>query len=185
MRKVFAIKGRRIAQVPTEEKWFEVNPLKIDQNLFIKERDKPREEEIRQLILEAFEEMKKKPRYAKPFKTMIPEKSWKSKTIKQLKRLAKLRGTNIADWVNQSLEWAQRIANGESWDNICEDYDESNWFRLVVWKEGRFCHIGGSLKKYCFSPACEIFMLDPDCNENITISNVVPLIYKKKFLFFF
>ena len=42
---------------PTEEKWFRVTPLAIDQNLFKKERSDTRQEDTRQLILEAFEEM--------------------------------------------------------------------------------------------------------------------------------
>ena len=137
-----------VAERPTEGKWFKVNPLAIDQNLFKEKREDSRQEVTRQLILEAFAEMKKKPKYAKPFKTMMPKKTWKSKTVGELKKLAGKLGDHNADWVEQALEWAQRITNGETWKSVCNEPDTANWYRLVVWKNG-YCRLVGGSRKGC------------------------------------
>ena len=129
--------------IPTEGKWFMVNPLTIDQNLFKEKRENSRQEATRQFILEAFEEMKKNSKYARPFKTMMPEKTWNRKNVGVLKKLAQSLGDHNADWVEQALEWAQRIANGEAWKDICNKKDKANWYRLVVWKFGARI-VGGS-----------------------------------------
>lgn len=136
----------KVAQKPTEDERFEVKPQAINQKLFEKERKDRRQEATRQLILEAFAEMKNNPeKYGKNFKTMMPKKDWESKTVAQLKEMACKLGDHNADWVEQALEWAQRIANGEGWKTICNDADTANWYRLVVWKDGYTRIIGGSV----------------------------------------
>ena len=106
-----------VAQVPTDDQWFEVNPRAINQSLFQKKRKDERQEKTRKLILEAFAEVKSSPeKYGKKFKTMMPKKTWTSKTVEELKQLACKLGDHNADWVEQALEWAQRICNGESWE---------------------------------------------------------------------
>jgi len=144
------------ASVPMEGKWFKVEPLTIDQNLFKEKRKNPSQERTRQLILEAFEEMKKNLKYAKSFKTMILEKTWSSKNVGELKELASKFGDHNADWVEQALEWAQRIANGEAWKDICNKADTANWYRLVIWKNGCARLVGGSREDYVNSPASDI-----------------------------
>ena len=135
-----------VPQKPTEDEWFEVKPQAIDYELFKKKRRDKRQEATRQLILEAFAEIKKEPeKYGKNFKTMMPKKTWRSKTVSELEELARNLGDHNADWVEQVLEWAQRIANGESWEAICNDADTANWYRLVVWKYGYKRLIGGSV----------------------------------------
>lgn len=134
-----------VAQKPTEGKCFEVNPLAISQELFKKKRENSSQETTRKLIVEAFTEMKNNPgKYGKPFQTMIPEKTWDSKTVAELNELATSLGDCIADWVHQALEWAQRIVNGESWETICNEADTADWYRLVVWKNGYARLVGGS-----------------------------------------
>lgn len=65
----------KVAQKPTEDAWFEVKPQTIDQELFKKKREDKWQEATRQLILEAFAEMKDNPeKYGKNFKTMMPKK---------------------------------------------------------------------------------------------------------------
>ena len=77
----------------------------------------------------------------------MPEKTWESKTVGEPKELASRLGDHNADWVEQALEWAQRIANGETWEAVCNEDDTANWHRLIVWK-GFSCHIvGGS--RFC------------------------------------
>lgn len=106
----------KLVQVPIEGKWFEIKPQSIDQNLFQNKRENGRQEKTRRLILEAFDEVKNRPaQYGKKFKTMMPKKTWTVKTVAELNRLACKLGDHNADWVEQALEWAQRICNGESW----------------------------------------------------------------------
>ena len=135
------------AQKPTEGKWFEVNPEAINRKLFKIERKDESQERTRQIILEAFEKVKNNPeRYNKPFKTLISEKKWKVETVIEQIKIENELGYGMADWVEQALEWAQRISNGESWKAICNDADTANWYRLVVWKNGYLRLVGGSCK---------------------------------------
>ena len=143
-----------VAEKPAEGKWFEVNPSAIDQQLFKKNRKDWRQEATRKLIQEAFTIVKENPeKYGKPFQTMMPKKEWSSKTVVELEKLAESLGDQIADWVHQSLEWAQRIANGESWETICNEPDTANWYRLVLWNNGHACLVGGSRKVNDHAPA--------------------------------
>ena len=169
----------KLAQVPTEGKWFEVNPQAIDQNLLQKKRENRRQEETRKLILEAFDEVKNRPaRYGKKFKTMMPKKTWTVKTVEELKQLACELGDHNADWVEQALEWAQRISNGESWKTICNDNDTAKWYRMIVWKNGYARLVGGSRYLKNKLPASDVDSVDylSDVKGNF----IVPLVVLKK-----
>ena len=132
---------RKVSKVPTEDEWFEVTPKTINQKLF----EKNRNDVTREIIIEAFKVMKKNPaRYGRSFKTLMPKKTWSNKTVEEIKTIACELGDNIADWVEQALEWAQRISNGETWENICNEIDKANWYRLVIWKENSARLVGGS-----------------------------------------
>lgn len=147
----------KVAQVPTEDQWFEVNPQTINQSLFKKKRKDERQERTRKLILEAFAEVKSSPeKYGRKFKTMMPKKTWTSKTVAELKQLACEFGNHNADWVEQALEWAQRICNGESWEAVCNNADTANWYRLVVWKNGYARLVGGSRNNLDCHPASDV-----------------------------
>lgn len=133
----------KTAQKPTEDEWFEVKPKTIDQKLFEQERENPEEEQMRKLILEAFAEMEENPKkYGRNFKTMFPKKDWTERTISRLMDMAYVLGDHNANWVEQALEWAQRIANGETWETVCNYMDISDWYRLIVWKKGYFRLVG-------------------------------------------
>ena len=165
----------KVAQVPTEDQWFEVNPQTINQSLFKKKRKDERQERTRKLILEAFAEVKSSPeKYGRKFKTMMPKKTWTSKTVAELKQLACEFGNHNADWVEQALEWAQRICNGESWEAVCNNADTANWYRLVVWKNGYAQLVGGSRDVNCSCPASDVY--DDDFNSNCRINDTVPLV---------
>lgn len=167
----------KLAQVPTEGKWFEVNPQAIDQNLFRNEREDSRQEKTRKLILEAFDEVKNSPaKYGKRFKTMMPKKTWKAKTVEELRQLACELGDHNADWVEQALEWAQRICNGESWKAVCNNADTANWYRLVIWKDGYAQNVGGSRLHGGKYPASEVYEFDFYSNDNLGCS--VPLVVR-------
>lgn len=166
----------KVAQEPTEDKWFEVNPQTIDQSLFQKKRKDERQEKTRRLILEAFAEVKSSPeKYGKKFKTMMPKKSWPYKTVEEFKQLACKLGDHNADWVEQALEWAQRISNGESWEVICNNADTANWYRMIIWKNGYARLVGGSRYYYDSEPAS--YVHDFDFNKSLfRIGNTVPLV---------
>lgn len=163
-----------VAQVPTEGEWFEVNPKAIDQSLFEKERDDTEQEETRQLIVEAFREVKNKPKYEKKFKIMMPKKDWASKNVEELKQLACDFGDHNADWVELALELAQRIYNGESWEAVCDEPDEANWYRLVVWKNCYVRMVGGS--RVCHNNFPSSGVRNYDCKSNCIFCNTVPLV---------
>lgn len=151
----------KVAQKPTEGEWFEVKPLTIDQGLFQKERKDTKQEATRLFILEAFLVMENDPkRYGRNFKTMIPKKTWKSKNGQNQKKMAMELGDHNADWVEQTLEWAQRIANGESWESICNDPDTAKWYRSIIWKDGYTKLIGGSVRSGNHYPASNVYNQD-------------------------
>lgn len=157
---------------PAEGEWFEVTPEAINRKLFKKKR-KGKQEETRQLILEAFEEVKHNPdKYGKTFKTIIPEKNWKVMNIEKAQNLAKQFKGHVADWVEQALEWAQRINNGETWEELCDKPDETKNYRMIIWKNNHIRMIGGS-DKHNYS-ATDICYYDFSFDDNFF--DVVPLI---------
>ena len=148
--------------------------MAISQELFKEKRKDSNQEKTRKLILKAFIEVDKNPeKYSKPFFTMMPEKTWILKTIEEHKEYAKEKGDHIANWVEQSLEWAQRIANGESWEAICNEPDTASCFRLIEWA-GEAKVVGGSLDIYQNYPASNID--DYKFGYNFQIFRIVPLI---------
>ena len=131
--------------VPKIGKWFEVKPLTINRQLFVATRENSNEEKNRKLILEAFEELDYHPKYyAKTFWTMIPEgNTYQGKFVYQIKDSVRNKGGHMANWVEQALEWAQRISNGETWRNL-HKADKGLPHRFVIWKDGEVRLVGGS-----------------------------------------
>ena len=165
-----------LAQTPSEGKLFEVNPLGIDRSKFEKPMSNRKQEWTRQIIQKAFAEVDKHPeKYASAFYTLMPEKKWNGyKTVAELKAYANDLDGQMADWVEQALEWAQRIFNGESWETICNNADTANWYRLVVWKNGYARLVGGSRNSYVDNPASDVF--DYDYGSFNCICDAVPLV---------
>ena len=160
---------------PMEGVPFVVDPSGIDRSLFQKKRKDRRQEETRQHILEAFAKMDENPgKYDKPFKTLMPAKTWDWKTVDDLKKLAANLGDHNANWVEQFLEWAQRIQNGETWEAICNKADTANWYRLIEWKNGYARVVGGSRLNYNNYPASAVNI----CNfySDIIFDITVPLV---------
>ena len=167
----------KVIQVPTEEKWFEVNPQAIDQSVFQEKRNDVKQEVTRKLILEAFAEVKKYPeKYGRKFETMMPKYTWVSKTASELDKLACELGSHNADWVEQALEWAQRICNGEKWEAICNHSDTSSSYRMIVWKSGNYRLVGGSRIDESYEPASSVFCYDETSKD--VLYNTVPLVVK-------
>lgn len=154
---------------------FQVTPMAINQKLFEIKRKGKMQEKTRKLIIEAFAEMNKNPeKYGRNFQTMVPSKTWKEKQVVQLKEIACKLGDHNADWVEQALEWAQKIFNGVSWEEICVEIDKSAWYRLVVWKSGKARIVGGSAAKNRYSTMSDDGEFDyPD---NAVLYYTVPLV---------
>ena len=138
-----------------ENQWINVNPCTINPRLFEKQRENPKQEETRKIIVDALETMKKDQQYQKAFQIYIPNKTWKAKTFKEMEILAHKDGGHITNWVELALEWAQRLTNGESWESLCNDPDIANWNRIVIWKDG-IALVGGSTKEKSMISATEV-----------------------------
>jgi len=149
-------------QVPTAEvQWFEVNPQTIDEKLFQESRSDEKQEMVRLLILEAFAELRINPeRYGRAYETMLPKKTWGSKQVEDLQKMASKLGDHMANWTELAFEWAQRISNGETWESVCEE-NTADWYRLVVWKNGdSYKLIGGSIHDFIDCSATSIGKID-------------------------
>ena len=169
-----------LAQTPSEGKLFEVNPLGIDRSKFEKPMSNRQQEWTRQIIQKAFAEVDKHPeKYASAFYTLMPEKKWNGyKTVAELKAYANDLDGQMADWVEQALEWAQRLFNGESWETICNNADTANWYRMILWENGCYRLVGGSrVKNYNF-PASDV--VGGVYNSFSRIDYTVPLVVLKK-----
>ena len=166
-----------VAKIPTDGKLFEVNPIVIDRMLFEKKKKNKQQEQARQIILEAFVELDTYPeKYASPFYTLIPEMNKnRERTVTEFRNYANDLGGNMADWVEQAFEWAQRISNGESWKTICNDADTAKWFRIIIWKNGCARVVGGSSLVH-FKPASFV----SETAVNWGIANTVTLIIIRK-----
>ena len=151
-----------LAQTPSEGKLFEVNPLGIDRSKFEKPMSNRQQEWTRQIIQKAFAEVDKHPeKYASAFYTLMPEKKWNGyKTVAELKAYANDLDGQMADWVEQALEWAQRLFNGESWETICNNADTANWYRVILWKNGCYRLVGGSRRGSNSYPASDVNFYD-------------------------
>ena len=127
---------------PTIGVLFKVTPREIDQSIF-HEKWKlgwhgDKNEETRQLILEAFEEAERNPEYMEPFHTLVPrEESSGARTVKELRSIARRNNGKLANWVEQALEWAQRIYNYGEYGDIINAADYMSVRRAVIWKDGK------------------------------------------------
>ena len=169
-----------VAQTPSEGKLFEVNPLEIDRSKFEKPMSNLQQEWTRKKIQEAFAEVDKHPeKYASEFYTLMPKKKWNGhKTIAWIEAYANDLNGQMADWVEQALEWAQRLFNGESWETVCNYADTANWYRVIRWKNGYYRLVGGS-RNYCDGiPASGVDGSGHD--SSCAVSCAVPLVVIKK-----
>lgn len=181
-----------VQQIPQEERerfvrrLFEVNPLAIDKTQFERARLEeicgfftPRMESIRQEILGALIEVDEHPeKYASKFYTFVPDKTWYgSKRVAYLKKYATRLGGEMGDWIHLTLEWAQKISNGESLDRICYDSDKHDWYRMVVFDTDDTRRIGGSFK--VGNNASETYVEPNSYFDFSQVDNAVPYVVFK------
>lgn len=178
-----------IATTPANGKLFKVDPNSINRQLFEKTRSHCDEDFTRRCILAAFTVVDANPeKYQRGFYTLIPEKNWEEpKTVAELKELATILGGHMANWIEQALEWAQRISNGETWKNLCRDTPSTiDWYRLVEWNicdyeiddkfirnETGYRLIGGARKDQLYIPDAAV---GKHRDANYKSDRVVPLV---------
>lgn len=138
-------KTAEVVKRPTEGEWFYVDPAGINWELFQNERASWEEERARRTIVAARAEAEKNPEiYGNPFETLMPTIDWEGKKkVSELLERARQLGEGPLYWVGQALEWAQRLTNGETWHDICKVVD-SDWYKIVIWKDGLPHRVGGS-----------------------------------------
>ena len=162
---------------PIEGIWFKVDPTKLNKNLFMSKKINFLQEETRQLILDAFYEMEKYPeKYEREFYTLVPKTLRSGRTIKELKSCAEMYNGHMANWVEQALEWAQRISNGETWEDICLKPDLMTWYRIIEWKGGTIRFVGGTSTGHLKCSATKVGTTNWILND--TVYHAVPLIVK-------
>lgn len=135
-----------VAKKPTEGILFEIKCSKILNARFERPTGNKRQENVWETIQEAIIEARNNPiRYPSLFYTLIPEKMEEGyKTEEKHRAYAKKCGGQMANWVEQHLEWAQRILNGETWNDLCCNDEKLKWSRAVIWKDGKIKYVGGS-----------------------------------------
>lgn len=162
-----------VAQTPMVGKLFEIDVSRIDRSRFQEPRKDWSQEDRRRTILDSFDMVDKNAeKYACKFYTLIPEKNWiGGKKVSELEAYAKDLGGLMADWVEQALEWAQRISNGESWEDICKKHDAIHLHRVVLWRDGDYRRVGGfgSTVSYVFGTNIKCFTTMNDAVPLITI----------------
>lgn len=135
---------------PKEGEWFKVNPASIDQRLFENERTDERQEHLRFYIQRSFDYLKGNPENNKAFKTFIPSRDkdhYSNPKASKLKNFASQIGDHMGYWWEWALMLAQRIANGESWESLCNVPDTANWYLLVEFPMHSKI-VGGSIRSY-------------------------------------
>ena len=132
------------------------------------------------VLLDMASDIEKHPeKYASAFYTLIPEKRWNVyMPLVVLKEYANGLGGQMAYWDEQALEWAQRLFNGESWEDVCNNADTAREYRMIIWKNGLARLVGGSRVDYFSTPASEVEDYDYYSDNHIT--SAVPLVVFRK-----
>lgn len=128
-----------------------VVPYSIDRRIFTEPRKNYEQDIVRHKILWALDEVEKNPeKYSRPFQILIPKSfDWETvariKSISEMEAFAKKIGGHLTEDVEQCLEWAQRIDNGDTdhWWKICQDPERAEDKKLVKWGKG-YVLVGGS-----------------------------------------
>ena len=159
-----------------EGKWFQVDLTQIKRELFQQARRDEKQEETRLLIQEALEKADQDSQYAM-FEIKIQEKYWKTKSYREMRDIAYKQGAHIADWVEIALWWAQRIKKEEDWSKLCNEIENSKWYKIVVW-HNTLAYVGNCTMEHGNSSETEVF----ECSQlhRIQICDAVPVIVRKK-----
>lgn len=125
---------REVQSPPREGVGYVVMPLEIDEELFEEERLDAKQEETRQAILRAFKVLNRDPKkYGKNFMSIVPYYNFCKigEVTYELWENNNHTSGVIDLGFNQVIEWAQRIANGETWEDMCNKKDRMNAYRVL------------------------------------------------------
>lgn len=134
-----------VADWPTEGQCCQVNMETFNLSFFLKKRSDYRQENVRQLILEALSQALQKPDDYKSFYLLLPNKNWvyennKSITVRQAIAFAENIGY-LSTWIEEHLCLAQLICNSngsdDTWKMLCNTEDNLQWSRIFLWKDGK------------------------------------------------
>lgn len=126
--------GRKVVEPPTRDKWFKVDPKKINWELFEEKRQDPEQEATRDLINRARCSLKSNPElYGRKFETKrVYDNPWRKYPAELEARVYEQTKRKIALIPEQAFEIAQRISNGETWEELCNNPDTEKYSRLVA-----------------------------------------------------
>ena len=174
-----------VAQKPTEGKLFKVAPLQIDRKKFEEPRSNQKQEWCRKDILGALAMVDWYPeKYASEFYTYIPVNVFGHKKMEDFEKIVYVWGglnfdCLVADLTEQKLEWAQRICNGEAWEDVCNNADTAKWYRVVRGRDGYGLVVGGSSSSGNALPASNVPSISH--GPDYIYKDCVPLVvYRKK-----
>lgn len=173
------VKGvrRRLSKIPAEGVYFSVNPHLMDLRFFENlSFENTLQEWTRKRIVKALKKVQENPKkYAKPFKIKWLKKDWDVKTLKELKEMVAKEGDHPTDSVEQALELAQRILNGETWEEVCNQPDTAEHYRLIEDEDGIWIVVGGSTEADHNSPPAgmDYTVSDDDDRLQYTTPSVV------------
>ena len=158
-----------------EGRWFLVNLSKINEEMFVGQRENPQQEETRKLIADALSIMKRNEQY-REFEIQIPEKKWKTKSFRDMREFAKKHNSHVADWIEVALYWATQIQKEEDWHKMCNSAEDGEWYKVAEWKH-TLAYIGNCTSNGGKSPTTEIF----ECGylQRIQICDAVPFLVRK------
>lgn len=165
-----------VVKRPTEGEWFYVDPAGINWELFEDEREDLHQEATRQIILKARSEVERNPKkYGKPFETKIIKKNWIGYICPSIvEEVASHFGNHIVDWAEKALQWAQRLTNGETWKELCNDKDTTEWYQLVKGEDGKIVIVGSSSKDHNDGSATDVLKYEAyDYRMELAVPEVV------------
>lgn len=166
-----------LCTTPEPDKWFRVDIRTIDSVLFEEKRSDRQQEIVRKMIRLSLDEAKHGFCYP-VFYTTFPTKNWNKLSINRIVMMSEDKiGDGIATIIMQGLEWAQRISNNESWEQLCNRPDQNQFYRMVKWYiPESFKKIGGSRAIGDRNPETDYFK--PSNKREDVLCDTVPLVYR-------
>lgn len=171
---------------PLNGEWFLVDIDTFNMHLFVEKREDIDQEVARQRILQAIEKVQST-NSPKKFQTKVPLKTWNGFLSKdQLSIILNKSNERVASETVQFLEWGQRLSNGESWEDLCNNPDDNNYLRVISVGKGDYFMVVGGTKKHHYPKEHEFFnfgyMMPAStlyCAKSVGVPiDCVPLLYK-------
>lgn len=166
--------SRKKEVIRIEGKWITVNLSAIKQEMFKAPRKDIKQEETRKIIEEAIEIANRNQQY-RNFEIQIPEKKWKTKSFREMRELARKQKSHIGNWVEVALWWATQIQKEEDWEYMCNDVENTEWYKVADWKH-TLAYVGNCTSNSGKASATEVY----ECSylHRIQICDAVPYLVR-------